>query len=534
MSFLVTAGKRGPGFFRAGVRLILGCALLGGCSAGSDRFSTFSFGSGYEAGPAVKTALAPAAGSTNYGRPVQTASYRPQARSGVQLASATPSQSGGYLQVSRVDLPPLQQRPQGSRGTKYADGYGPYNRPPVADGVYTGPRVYTPYDQPQDAPPPPPPPPSYGYDRGEAPRYGHNGDRYTPPPPPPAYYRDSGNGTVYVPENHARVYEPEPQRGYREEHAPHHWRNEGYGRAPEREAYYEPRKDIAAPSSTEIKRPTDPVASDRGECKTVTVQRGDTLYSLARRYGVTVDMIMRANALSSFHVRPGTDLLIPRAGPAAYSQAQTGAPAAAANQPQQQAVANAGRREAAPAVQRSGEPALAPSAPAEKASKFAALQAPGTLNPAPEVKTAGAKPALEPSCEAALANPAPRMGNNFRKPVEGKTIAQYGPQRDGTVNEGITISVPKGTPVKAAENGVVAYVGDELPGFGNLILIRHADEYVTAYAHADTILVKKCDLVKRGQTVATAGTTGDVSQPELHFEIRKNSKPVDPAPLMGS
>jgi murein DD-endopeptidase MepM/ murein hydrolase activator NlpD len=113
-------------------------------------------------------------------------------------------------------------------------------------------------------------------------------------------------------------------------------------------------------------------------------------------------------------------------------------------------------------------------------------------------------------------------------------IGQFGPQRDGTVNEGLTISVPKGTPIKAAENGVVAYVGDELPGFGNLILIRHAEEYVTAYAHADEIMVKKCDVVKRGQTIATAGATGDASQPQLHFEIRKNAKPVDPAPLLGS
>jgi murein DD-endopeptidase MepM/ murein hydrolase activator NlpD len=141
---------------------------------------------------------------------------------------------------------------------------------------------------------------------------------------------------------------------------------------------------------------------------------------------------------------------------------------------------------------------------------------------------------LEPSCEAALANPVPRMGRTFRKPVEGLVIGQFGPQRDGTVNEGLTISVPKGTPIKAAENGVVAYVGDELPGFGNLILIRHAEEYVTAYAHADEIMVKKCDVVKRGQTIATAGATGDASQPQLHFEIRKNAKPVDPAPLLGS
>ena len=158
---------------------------------------------------------------------------------------------------------------------------------------------------------------------------------------------------------------------------------------------------------------------------------------------------------------------------------------------------------------------------------------PAPVLPAPGVGSADRTSAPEPSCEDALSNPLPRMKAMFRKPVDGKVISEFGPQKDGTVNEGITISVPKGTPIKAAENGVIAYVGSELPGFGNLILIRHADEYVTAYAHADSVLVKKCDVVKRGQTVATAGTTGDASQPQLHFEIRKNSKPVDPALLLG-
>ncbi len=85
------------------------------------------------------------------------------------------------------------------------------------------------------------------------------------------------------------------------------------------------------------------------------------------------------------------------------------------------------------------------------------------VKPAPEVKMAAARP-NEPQCDAALTSPAPRMGKNFRKPVEGAIIGPFGPQRDGSVNEGVTYSVPKGTPIKAAENGVVAYVGDELPG----------------------------------------------------------------------
>src|SRR5690606_17303318 len=118
------------------------------------------------------------------------------------------------------------------------------------------------------------------------------------------------------------------------------------------------------------------------------------------------------------------------------------------------------------------------------------------------------------NCEDALANPLPRSGRTFREPVEGLVVQKFGPQADGSVNEGINISVPKGTPIKAAENGVVAYVGNELSGFGNLVLIRHADDYVTAYAHADEVLVRRCDVVKRGQVIAKAGATGDVAQPQ--------------------
>ena len=88
--------------------------------------------------------------------------------------------------------------------------------------------------------------------------------------------------------------------------------------------------------------------------------------------------------------------------------------------------------------------------------------------------------------------------------------------------------MPEGTPVKAAENGVVVYAGAEIKGYGNLILVRHADDYVTAYAHNKDILVKRGDSVTRGQDIATAGSTGNASSPTVHFEIRKGAKPVDP------
>ena len=92
--------------------------------------------------------------------------------------------------------------------------------------------------------------------------------------------------------------------------------------------------------------------------------------------------------------------------------------------------------------------------------------------------------------------------------------------------------MPLGTAVKAAENGVVAYAGDELKGYGKLVLIRHADNWVSAYAHNDEIVVKRGDTVSRGQVIAKAGKTGDVDQPQLHFELRKGSQPVDPLPHM--
>jgi murein DD-endopeptidase MepM/ murein hydrolase activator NlpD len=109
-------------------------------------------------------------------------------------------------------------------------------------------------------------------------------------------------------------------------------------------------------------------------------------------------------------------------------------------------------------------------------------------------------------------------------------IAGFGPKPTGQQNDGINVSVPEGTPIRAAEDGVVAYAGNELKTYGNLVLIRHSNGYVTAYAHASEILVKRDEPVKRGQVIARSGQTGNVSSPQVHFEIRKGSSPVDPTP----
>jgi len=112
--------------------------------------------------------------------------------------------------------------------------------------------------------------------------------------------------------------------------------------------------------------------------------------------------------------------------------------------------------------------------------------------------------------------------------VRGRVVTAYGVKTNGKANDGINVAVPEGTPVKAAEDGVVAYSGNELKGYGNLILVRHSNGYVTAYAHASELMVKRGDTIKRGQVIAKSGQTGEVGSPQLHFEIRKGSASVDP------
>jgi murein DD-endopeptidase MepM/ murein hydrolase activator NlpD len=128
----------------------------------------------------------------------------------------------------------------------------------------------------------------------------------------------------------------------------------------------------------------------------------------------------------------------------------------------------------------------------------------------------------------ALPKPPARASSTFLWPVRGKIISRYGAKQGGRHNDGINIGVSRGTTVVAAENGVVAYAGNELRGFGNLLLIKHADGYMTAYAHNENLLVGRGAKVKRGQPIARVGSTGSVGSPQLHFEIRKGRKAVDP------
>ena len=124
--------------------------------------------------------------------------------------------------------------------------------------------------------------------------------------------------------------------------------------------------------------------------------------------------------------------------------------------------------------------------------------------------------------------PPPSGGGRFLWPVKGQVISEYGGKPDGSQNDGVNIAAAKGTAVVAADNGVVAYVGNELRSYGNLLLIRHASGLVTAYAHLDSALVPRGARIKRGQKIGTVGASGKVSTPQIHFEVRRGSQAVDP------
>ena len=186
-------------------------------------------------------------------------------------------------------------------------------------------------------------------------------------------------------------------------------------------------------------------------------------------------------------------------------------------------------------------PGTAAGAPAQEpaARRDLALNAPATpriINAPAERKVVASRSdqvsdadPVSPAAAPAITAAEPNSGR-FRWPARGRVIAAYGRRPDGTHNDGINLALPQGAEIHATEGGKVAYAGNELKGYGNLVLIRHDNGWVSAYAHNEELLVKRDDVVRRGQVIAKAGKTGTVDQPQLHFELRQGSKPVDPLP----
>ncbi len=159
------------------------------------------------------------------------------------------------------------------------------------------------------------------------------------------------------------------------------------------------------------------------------------------------------------------------------------------------------------------------------------------LSPPPNAKVATTPPPKQmasltppPTTSKPLSkiDPLPSSAPRFSWPLNGSVLSDYGPKADGQRNDGINIGAPQGTSVRAAAMGDVVYVGDNVAGFGNLILIKHGGGYATAYGHVQSPLVKRGDRVAAGQAIAQVGKTGNVGTPQLHFEVRKGTQPVNP------
>ena len=461
-------------------------------------------------------------------------------------------------------------------------GENPSSRPgevtgsiPPAQGAPVGHVETRPLPQTSQSPPPPAPPPPArtaavaspvvaGGGRGMA-SYSPPAAPYEPPPATPAaYYPPAAPATYSSPPPNPAAYNPAP-----------------YNPAPP--APYNPAAYNPAPSSevtgSVSRKPTASGQWTWDGGTAVTVAPGETLESIARRHGVPVAVILEANNLASPNaIQTGQRLVIPR------YVSSVAAPAPAALPPATHATAppvpksppltaSASPRAVAPGssevhVVANGETlskiareygkSVAEIAkannilPTNKLSIGDRILIPGahvsSANPETEQAAAPSKPTsnkvvasaapaqtasvVTPTAEAPSTDTSAKAAADatpgFRWPVRGRIIAGFGPKPNGQQNDGIDVAVPENTPIKAAEDGVVAYAGNELKGYGNLVLVKHPNGYVTAYAHAKELLVKRGDQIKRGEVIGKSGQSGNAEAPELHFEVRKGSAPVDP------
>ena len=214
------------------------------------------------------------------------------------------------------------------------------------------------------------------------------------------------------------------------------------------------------------------------------VVRGDTVYAISRQYSVAMSQLVHINGLKPpYKIITGKTLRLPGTVEADRPQVARKSTRASANPPRARKTVKSG-----------------------KANK--------------QVKTTRRRVQLPKL---------PPTRGSFIWPIRGRVISHFGTKGKGLHNDGINLAAPRGTPVQAAQAGVVAYAGNELRGFGNLVLIRHKKGIMSAYAHNDALLVKSGETVRRGQTIAKVGSTGSVDEPQLHFEIRDGRNAVNPA-----
>lgn len=326
------------------------------------------------------------------------------------------------------------------------------------------------------------------------------------------------------------------------------------------------------PAATSAPRTVSAPAATSGEVRTVrgwttvgatqvTARQGDTVASLSRRYGIPQHVLGEINgtdANGSFAAGqrvtiPTYSQGAPNIASAVPAQPTTrlpdagGSPSVTGSIPAGAGLASAPRPQAKPGARTQVASLTTPQSGrgvvTSPKSKPAALSSRPT-QPATSAPTTPARPAVvrdEPAPTAPIAvsretspEPAATGERRFRWPARGRIISEFGPKPGGAHNDGINLALPEGTEIKAVEDGTVIYSGNELKGFGNLVLVRHDDGWVSAYAHNSSLMVKRGEAVQRGQTIAKAGSSGSVSQPQLHFELRRGNKPVDPMKYLAS
>jgi len=240
---------------------------------------------------------------------------------------------------------------------------------------------------------------------------------------------------------------------------------------------------------------------------TMSVKKGDTIYALSRRHDVTVREIIRANNLKPPYLlypgqslkSPATAIHIVKKGDTVYSLSR-----------------------------KYGEDMTT-------FTRLNSLKKPYVLTLGQTLKVpgnirAGGSSRRQPD----LPPPPPQSGKGFMWPVKGPILSSFGPKVKGYHNDGINIAANGGSYVRAAQSGVVVHSGNKIKGFGQLILLRHSNGWITAYAHNSSILVAKGQTVKRGQAIARVGQSGGVRRPQLHFEMRKGTQAVNPVKYLVS
>ncbi len=272
------------------------------------------------------------------------------------------------------------------------------------------------------------------------------------------------------------------------------------------------------------------------------VQSGDRLASLATSYGMSVHALAEANQLEApYVIYVGQVLRVSKDGQAAEPVVEQVADAGVAVEPAAAAPIGGGRYvvrrgETLGAIsRRAGVPLVELAAANRIAAPYDVLAGQTLRLPGPGSSPAGtiasAKVAVAAHRQGSGEPPA-LSGRGFLWPVNGKVIAGFGRTRQGQRRDGIDIAARQGAPVLAAEDGIVAYAGNGVHGYGRLILLRHGEGYITTYAHNAALLVEAGDLVERGQVIARVGSTGDAPRSLLHFELRKGRKPIDPEAVL--